>query len=134
VRIAAGWGIACAVAGLLVSGILGCTRPDWIQSTLVTVDVSGEWQGNVNRPAGAYGPGLIYLSLRQSGPKVTGTFSYSPGPAKDVPLEGTLSGDVLRFRARGGSVTADLQVSGDDMSGTGTTAAGPIRIEIHRQP
>jgi|SRR5690349_16130044 len=87
-RIAAGWGIACAVAGLLVSGILGCTRPDWIQSTLVTVDVSGEWQGNVNRPAGAYGPGLIYLSLRQSGPKVTGTFSYSPGPAKDVPLEG----------------------------------------------
>ena len=74
-RIVAERVIACMVAGLLVSGILGCTRPDWIQSTLVTVDVSGEWQGNISRPAGAYGPGLISLSLRQSGPKVTGTFS-----------------------------------------------------------
>jgi len=131
-RIAAGRLIAWAVAGLIVSASLGCARPDWIQSTLVTVDVSGEWQGNITRPAGAYGPGLIYLSLRQSGPKVTGTFSL--GVNKDVPLEGTLSGDVLRIQGRGGAVTAELQVNGDDMSGTGTTAVGPIRIEIHRQP
>ena len=131
-RIAAGRLIAWAVAGLIVSTLLSCARPDWIQSTLVTVDVSGEWQGNITRPAGAYGPGLIYLSLRQSGPKVTGTFSL--GVNKDVPLEGTLSGDVLRIQGRGGAVTAELQVNGDDMSGTGTTAVGPIRIEIHRQP
>ena len=126
--------IAWAVAGLIVFASFACARSDWIQSTLVTVDVSGEWQGNITRPAGAYGPGLIYLSLRQSGPKVTGTFSLSPGPSKDVPLEGTLSGDVLRIQGRGGAVTAELQVNGDDMSGTGTTAVGPIRIEIHRQP
>src|SRR5215472_10554364 len=50
---------------LLVSGLVGCTRPDWIQSTLVTVDVSGSWQGNVTRPAGAYGPGLVQLQLQQ---------------------------------------------------------------------
>ena len=117
---------------LLVSGLVGCTRPDWIQSTLVTVDVSGSWQGNVTRPAGAYGPGLIQLQLQQSGPKVTGTLSFSPGPIKDVPLEGTVSGDVLRFRTRSGSVTAELQVNGDEMSGTGTTAAGSIVYEIHR--
>jgi hypothetical protein len=133
-RIAVGRLIAWAVAGLIVSASLGCARPDWIQSTLVTVDVTGEWQGNVTRPAGAYGPGLISLSLRQSGPKVTGTFSLSPGPNKDVPLEGTISGDVLRFQSRGGLVTAELQVNGDDMSGTGTSTAGSIRIEIHRQP
>ena len=131
-RIAAGRLIAWAVAGMIVSASLGCARPDWIQSTLVTVDVSGEWQGNITRPAGAYGPGLIYLSLRQSGPKVTGTFSL--GVNKDVPLEGKLSGDVLRIQGRGGAVTAELQVNSDDMSGMGTTAAGPIRIEIHRQP
>jgi len=131
-RIAAGRLIAWAAAGLIVSALLACARPDWIQSTLVTVDVTGEWQGNITRPAGAYGPGLIYLSLRQSGPKVTGTFSL--GPNKDVPLEGTISGDVLRFQGRGGLVTAELQVNGDDMSGMGTSAAGPIRIEIHRQP
>jgi len=133
-RIAGGRLIAWAVAGLVLSASFACARSDWIQSTLVTVEVSGEWQGNITRPAGAYGPGLIYLSLRQSGPKVTGTFSLSPGPNKDVPLEGAISGDVLRFRGRGGLVTAELQVNGDDMSGTGTSAAGPIRIEIHRQP
>src|SRR5215813_6048265 len=126
-RIAGGRLIAWAVAGLVLSASFACARSDWIQSTLVTVEVSGEWQGNITRPAGAYGPGLIYLSLRQSGPKVTGTFSLSPGPNKDVPLEGTISGDVLRFQGRGGLVTAELQV-------TGTSAAGPIRIEIHRQP
>src|SRR5262249_56344600 len=57
---------------LLVSGLVGCTRPDWIQSTLVTVDVSGSWQGNVTRPAGAYCPRLIQLQLQQSGPQSTG--------------------------------------------------------------
>jgi hypothetical protein len=119
---------------LLVSGLVGCTRPDWIQSTLVTVDVSGSWQGNVTRPAGAYGPGLVQLQLQQSGPKVTGTLSFSPGPTKDVPIDGTVSGDVLRLRTRTGSVTAELQVSGDEMSGTGTTAAGAVVYEIHRQP
>jgi hypothetical protein len=133
-RIVAGRGIAWMVAGLLVSATLSCTRPDWIQSTLVTVDVSGEWQGNVTRLGGSYGPGLIQLSLQQSGPKVKGTFSFSPGPTKDVPLEGTISGDVLRFRSRSGSVTAELQVNGDDMSGTGTTVGGPVRLEIHRRP
>src|SRR5262249_60341505 len=102
--------------------------------TLAPAKVGGEGQETSTTPAGAYGPGLIYLSLRQSGPKVTGTFSLSPGPNKDVPLEGAISGDVLRFRGRGGLVTAELQVNGDDMSGTGTSAAGPIRIEIHRQP
>jgi len=126
--------IVWVAAGLFACGSLGCTRPDWIQSTLVTIDVSDEWQGNLTRPAGAYGPGLIRLSLQQSGPKVTGTFSFSPGPTKDVPIDGTFSGDVFRFRTRTGSVTAELQVNGDEMSGTGTTSAGPVAYEIRRQP
>jgi len=40
----------------------------------------------------------------------------------------------LRLRTRTGSVTAELQVSGDEMSGTGTTAAGAVVYEIHREP
>jgi len=30
--------------GLLGAGI-GCARSDWVGSTLVTVDVTGEWRG-----------------------------------------------------------------------------------------
>lgn len=141
-------GIAWMMVGLLVSGALGCVRPDWIQSTLVTVDVSGEWQGNVTKPTASYGPSLIQLNLQQSGPKVTGTFSFSPGPStspgptKDVPLEGTISGDVLSFRNFNGSVTAELQVNGDTMKGAGTllevlngqSRSGPVTFDIHRRP
>jgi hypothetical protein len=140
-RIAVGRLIAWAVAGLILSASFACARSDWIQSTLVTVEVSGEWQGNITRPAGAYGPGLIYLTFRQSGHKVTGTFSL--GVNKDVPLEGTISVDVLRFQGRGGLVTAELQVNGDDMSGTGTSdqdrdsstaVAGAVRLSTARSP
>jgi len=49
---------------LLVSGLVGCTRPDWIQSTLVTVDVSGSWQGNVTRPAGERSQSDGYLIVQ----------------------------------------------------------------------
>jgi len=34
--------------GLLDAGI-GCTRSDWVGSTLVTVDVTGEWRGTFAR-------------------------------------------------------------------------------------
>lgn len=122
------------MTGLLISASLGCARSDWIQFDARHGRRQLEWQGNVTRSDGAYGPDLIYLRLRQSGPKVTGTFSFSPGPTKDVLLEGMLSGDVLRFCSRGGAVTAELQVNGEAMSGTATAAAGPVKLEIHRQP
>jgi hypothetical protein len=31
----------------LLTEACGCARPDWIQSTLVTVDVSGTWVGTL---------------------------------------------------------------------------------------
>jgi len=34
--------------GLLDAGI-GCARSDWIGSTLVTVDITGEWRGTFAR-------------------------------------------------------------------------------------
>jgi hypothetical protein len=42
----------------------GCARPDWIESTLVTVDLTGVWQGTSTRD-GAPGPGNITLTLQQ---------------------------------------------------------------------
>jgi hypothetical protein len=57
-------GATLIAAVLLFSS--GCTRPDWIEATLVTVDVTGVWQGTV--PAG-YGPGVglrdVTLNLQQ---------------------------------------------------------------------
>jgi hypothetical protein len=36
------------LVGLLGAG-LGCARSDWVGSTLVTVDVTGEWRGTFVR-------------------------------------------------------------------------------------
>ena len=78
----------------------GCvTRPDWIEATLVTVDVSGTWEGRSTSPGGAQRTATLEL---QEGPKgshwsdssVTGlvlskgawvgTFSISPSAAMQV--------------------------------------------------
>ena len=42
----------------------GCAKPDWIDQTLMTVDVTGTW-----RDSG----GTIDLTLEQQGSKVTGS-------------------------------------------------------------
>ena len=52
----------------------GCiTRPDWIEQTLVTVDVTGIWQGTSFGGPGAYPPEELRLDLPQEGPKVKGS-------------------------------------------------------------
>jgi|SRR5215475_5084862 len=118
---------------LLVFGASGCPRSDWIQSTLVTVDVTGVWRGNVTRP-GSYGPGSLELVLQQNGPKVTGQLSFSPGPAKNEPIEGTIAGDVLRFQTAKKQITGELQVNGDDMVGSGIVGSIPASFNLSRQP
>ena len=48
----------------------GCRSSDWIERTLVTVDVSGVWEGSYE-----YGPTFsrdIVLVLQQQGPRVRG--------------------------------------------------------------
>src|SRR5439155_16121440 len=55
--------------GCLVLAAAGCARPDWIEQTLVTVDVTGVWRGTYLRVGGS---GNLELTLQQSGPKVTG--------------------------------------------------------------
>ena len=58
--------------GILVAALAcgsGCARPDWIEQTLVTVDVTGTWQGSVVHASGI---ALYELTLEQQGPKVKG--------------------------------------------------------------
>jgi hypothetical protein len=54
---------------ILVAVLLGsgCAKPDWIQQTLVTVDVTGMWRDT---------DGTVELKLEQYGPKVTGAMLW----------------------------------------------------------
>jgi len=112
------------VAGALVAAVLaftfGCARPDWIQGTLVTVDVTGVWVGSMGR---GYGSTEVQLQLEQQGPKVTGylrplssvAFSYLGFVGSLV--DGTVGGDVFSFRQTNGTLAGEMTVSGDEMTG-----------------
>jgi len=118
--------------GLLMATASGCVRsPDWIQQTLVTVDVTGIWRGEF-RPAGSNGWATIELTLQQSGPKVNGGIKFSPFTLFNGPIEGTVSGDTFRFRAPRTGVSGELQVNGDEMTGQGATQYGPGTMTAHR--
>src|SRR5262245_39160189 len=92
----------------------GCAKPDWIQQTLVTVDVTGTW---------ATANGTFVLKLAQEGPKVTGSMvalGTMFGGGVSGAIEGTVSGDVFRFKQTSGTIwlkESEMTVSGDEMSG-----------------
>src|SRR5262245_34432259 len=93
---------------------MGCAKPDWIQQTLVTVDVTGTW---------ATANGTLVLKLAQDGPKVTGSMvalGTMFGGGVSGAIEGTVSGDVFRFKQTSGTIwlkESEMRVSGDEMSG-----------------
>ncbi len=118
------------MASLLVA--LGCASRDWIDRTLVTVDVTGSWSG---RPEGAqFGrPEELVLELRQEGSVVTGMLrsattqkTSGTGPLTG-PIKGTVAGDVFSFRDSRGNVEGQVTVSGDEMTGlVSITGTRPI--------
>ena len=101
---------------LMVSVVVsvGCAKSDWIQQTLVTVDVTGTWRSTEG--------GLIELKLEQQGSKVSGS-SRGLGPVTTKPetIDGTVAGDVFRFRQTSGvfQIQGEMTISGDEMSGWG---------------
>jgi hypothetical protein len=106
-----------------------CARPDWIERTLVTEDVTGVWSGTVRGSTGGRNF-EITIDLKQEGPKVTGFlkwtgFGYSglydelPGP-----VEGTVSGDRFEFKRINGSFSGAMTVTGDEMAGQGQMSVG----------
>ncbi len=107
-------------AGLLFAAALltssSCARPDWIERTLVTVDVTGTWFG-LAELSGGTGRASLWLDLQQEGPKVTGSVRLEGGAAR--PIEGSVAGDTFSFHASSGTalVKGELTVSGDDMTG-----------------
>jgi len=99
----------------------GCARPDWIEQTLVTVDVTGTWQG---RAQGLQYSPSYELKLEQRGPKVGGAVresgrasTWSAEGDNSGPIEGTVAGDAFSFRQTNGSFKGEMTVSGDEMTG-----------------
>ena len=130
--------IAWLVIGVLALTVAGCARPDWIESTLVTVDVTGVWRGaSASSATGTYASGRpIVLTLEQSGSRVKGqiTVMSSSDGNLNGPIEGTISGDIFTFHDSRGRVTGQLQVSGDEMTGPGSMSSFSGTITLHRQP
>ena len=110
------------IAWILLAATLaigsGCaTPPDWIERTLVTVDVTGTWYGT-SPVKGQAGYPDLWLELQQEGPKAKGsTRANTGGMQRSGPIEGTIAGDVFTFRQTNGPLTGELTVSGDEMTG-----------------
>jgi hypothetical protein len=64
--------ILIAAVMLLSSGCV--TRPDWIEATLVTVDVNGVWQGR--ETSRGIGRPVTFELHQKEGPNVTGTVRF----------------------------------------------------------
>ena len=126
------------IAGLLIAAALaftsGCAKTDWIDRTLVTVDVTGTWSGSVGGSQGGFMLGDLLLELNQQGSVVKGTLRQmvSGGPVGSQPIEGTVAGDMFRFRDARGSMEGELTVSGDEMTGKAATAMGSRPISLRR--
>jgi len=94
--------------------ISSCAKSDWIEQTLVTVDVTGTWVGR---------GGTLTLKLDQQAAKVTGFMRWAGSPCSGtVPgaVEGTVTGDMFRFKQTSGRIclqASEMTVNGDEMTG-----------------
>ena len=124
---------AWVVIGVALVLASGCAQQDWIDRTLVTVDVTGTWSGLV----GGTGAGMasnFQLELSQEGPAVKGTVQARATGVGDLsgPLQGTVAGDMFRFKNARGSLEGEAAVSGDEMTGQIRTAFGTRAVSLRR--
>jgi hypothetical protein len=93
----------------------------------VTVDVTGTWSGTM-MTAGAGGAGGardVVFELEQRGSTVKGTMRVTPrGLTSDI-LEGTVAGDVFRFKDPRALWEGELTISGEEMAGQVRAGSGP---------
>ena len=114
--------LALAVA---LASVLACTRSDWIDRTLVTVDVTGTWVGKI----GGGSSRDVVLELEQKGSTVKGLVRGAGVPG---PIDGTVAGDVFRFRNSRGNFEAELTVSGEEMDGRASYFGSSRSISLRR--
>ena len=110
-----------------------CAKSDWIQSTLVTADVTGIWIGHI----GATNPSInVRFELEQEGPKVKGYLRRAGSfggsiPLIEGPVDGSVGGDVFRFTVTKAATQGEMTVSGDEMTGQ-VSVGGRLPIFLRR--
>ena len=119
------------VLSVVLAYALGCARSDWIDRTLVTVDVTGTWEGSAARKSGTF-----QLSLEQQGSRVKGFIRSmglcSGGLIIAGQLEGVLAGDRFSFKQTNAFVAGELTVNGDEMTGGASGGCGQFQITLRR--
>ena len=116
----------------------GCAHSDRIERTPLMVDVSGIWSGVVDE-AGTD----VSFDLEQHGSTVGGAMRGETAGmvmASESTIVGIVAGDVFQFRDTRGDLQGELQVSGDEMTGTmarvgpgaAATAGGACSISLRR--
>jgi hypothetical protein len=126
------------IAGLLLTMTLttnaGCARTDWIDRTLVTVDVTGTWSGGTTVGT-ATATSEMSFELEQQGATVKGFLRLkTSGAVGDLsgPVEGSVAGDRFRFRNTRSTVEGELTVNGDEMTGVTSTSLGNYSTVLRR--
>ena len=123
------------IAATLVFGS-GCARSDWIDRTLVTVDVTGTWYGRSTGGSGfGAAGGSFNFDLKQQGSTVKGLLRYQGLTGygdPSGPIEGTVGGDVFRFRDTRGILEGEMTVNGDEMVGLISTSFGRRPLSLQR--
>lgn|SRR5262245_47374349 len=107
-----------SLIALLLLGVAGCASSSMeAPGAAPTVDVTGSWGGQWAYTNASLGGGIIDLSLKQDGAKVSGNATIT-GTAVDRngPVSGLVSGNELRILYPT-SVTGRLKVQGDTISG-----------------
>jgi hypothetical protein len=115
------------IAGVLITAALvfgsGCATSDWIERTLVTVDVTGNWHGSLQ--GGNQSTGFLWFEIEQHGSAVKGAVQVNAtgwarqayGSTTARPITGTVAGDVFRFKEVNGKLEGEVRVNGDEMTG-----------------
>ena len=123
------------VVGFVMVMASGCAqRADWIEGTLVTVDVTGRWAGTYFQATGGGSGGVFDMTLRQTGPKATGDVRLT-GPnvlGWSGPVDGTVSGDVLKFSRPDGRLRGEVTVAGKGVARF--FSSRDFTLKLQRQP
>ena len=110
----------------------GCVQKDWIDRTLVTVDVTGRWVGSTENA-------WVELVLeQQEGPRVKGSMQIkgakNMGNTFSGLIDGDVAGDVFRFRDSRGNLEGNVTVgvSGDVLDGRVSFSGSSLPIVLRR--
>lgn len=117
--------VALAIFTLCLAGCAG-TGGAGSPAAAPPANVAGSWVGSTVGPGG----GSTSLELKQNGSAVTGVIQIAGRPDVSGPIQGTVSGNTVRFRLTSGyGSTGELTVSQDTISGV----VGGSGVALRRQ-